>query len=257
MQIAILSPHRDDAAFSCGLTLGALLGNRHTVTIVNVCTISRYAPYVAERTEELTQLTTAIRRREDEDFVETLCRTSAPESRQVELIDLEWKDVPIRWGIEDQQVVAALDLPPEEVHKLRESFCTLAEYDIVLVPMALGGHIDHRLVLQAAIQAFPVSSLVFYEDLPYACRMSAEQRVSTGLEVDVSRLEVWLPPSGSVIGLKKTYALCYPSQIAGDVADEMERYALEHSGKERFVAGPQAMRLLITALHEEVPRVIA
>lgn len=44
MRVLVLSPHRDDAAFSCGLILHELLSAGHSVSIVNVCTVSRYAP---------------------------------------------------------------------------------------------------------------------------------------------------------------------------------------------------------------------
>ena len=44
-----------------------------------------------------------------------------------------------------------------------------------LVPLALGGHIDHRLVKLAALKAAPDSGariIGFYEDLPYAAYYS-------------------------------------------------------------------------------------
>ena len=253
MQIAVLSPHRDDAAFSCGITLRALLDAQSRVTIVNVCTISQYAPYATEALRSSVQLVTMTRQQEDENFVAMLSRTLEGGSSQVEFVDLKWKDVPLRWCIEDREALDSLTLPPEEVQKLCNELSNLPQFDFVFVPMALGGHIDHRLVLQAATQIFPTSSLVFYEDLPYACRMSATERSSVGFAIEnASRSEVWLPFQGSTQGLKKAYALCYLSQIAEDVAEEIEIYGLEHGGRERFIAGPEAMRALTTALHHEV-----
>jgi hypothetical protein len=49
-------------------------------------------------------------------------------------------------------------------------------------------------------------------------------------------------------GDKLAYALCYPSQIAPEVAREIERYAELHSGREHFVGAPEAMRKLLAAL---------
>ena len=60
MQVVVLSPHRDDAAFSCGLLLGALLAAGAGVTIVNVCTVSDYAPYLRnDGSDRIRQVTAA------------------------------------------------------------------------------------------------------------------------------------------------------------------------------------------------------
>ncbi len=254
MQIAVLSPHRDDAAFSCSLTLSTLLGAGHNLTIVNVCTISRYAPYLVSEDAgaDLTEQVTERRRNEDASFVETLCALAGVENSRVEFVDLKWQDVPIRWSVQDEHALALSGLPPAEVQALGDTFRMLPVFDIVLAPMALGGHIDHRLVLQAARQAFSASSLLFYEDLPYACRMAAQERMSDGVESDLESSAAWLPEQGLKNGLKLAFALCYPSQIAVDVAEEMENYAAEHGGRERFLAGPQVMRTLAACLHQDL-----
>ena len=122
---------------------------------------------------------TGLRRKENTAFVEKMCHTAGAESGHVELVDLEWQDVPLRWCMEEnEQALAPLNLLPQKVQELANIFCALWPSDVVLVPMALGGHVDHRLVLEAAQQALPVSSLVLYEDLPYGCRMSALERTS-------------------------------------------------------------------------------
>ena len=130
-----------------------------------------------------------------------------------------------------------------------EAFLVLPRHDLVLAPSALGGHIDHRLVRQAAQQAVGASSLVFYEDLPYACRMTSAEReaVTPGYG---SLCEAWLGDT-ALRGWKRDYALCYPSQIARDVAEEMERYAQEHAVRECFIGTPDALGKLQAALQSK------
>ena len=45
MKIVVISPHRDDAAFSLGLSIGCWLDAGHAVNVVNCFTRSAYAPY--------------------------------------------------------------------------------------------------------------------------------------------------------------------------------------------------------------------
>ena len=45
MKIFVLSPHRDDAAFSLALSITHWLSVGHEVTVINVFTRSLYAPY--------------------------------------------------------------------------------------------------------------------------------------------------------------------------------------------------------------------
>ncbi len=250
MQVGILSPHRDDAAFSCGLVLHHLLRAGSSLTIVNICTVSEYAPYITPGSGDRALRITLLRRKEDESFAEKLCVTAGAETDPVGFVDVGWKDVPVRWCMEDEGALAATGLPPEEVEKLRRAFSDLPPFDLVFVPMALGGHIDHRLVLEAARGALPAASLVFYEDLPYACRLSSPAHQSVEFASDIPLCEVWMPEQGAPAGLKSEYARCYPSQIASDVAEEMNAYASAHGGRERFLACAAAVRTLETALRE-------
>jgi LmbE family N-acetylglucosaminyl deacetylase len=243
MQVAVLSPHRDDAAFSCGLILSKLIEAEVSVTIVNVFTTSSYAPYLTIGESDRVSQVTLARANEDDTFVDLLYRKAGVAQRCMTLVDLGWEDLPLRWHAKDDQSLAPSMLRPDEVSALSDALRGLAEQYIVLAPLALGGHIDHRLVRAAAQRAFHSSSLVFYEDLPYACRMTAAECQAARVSDSLLR-EVWLPNDRTEAGLKRASALCYPSQIAPDVADEVERYAENHDGRERFVASPEAIRKL-------------
>jgi hypothetical protein len=91
MHLLILSPHRDDAAFSLSLALEHWLRGRHTLTIVNVFTRSRYAPFSDADTvheNDLMSYVSAMRKREDEAFLKQM--------RGARMVDLNLKDAPIR-----------------------------------------------------------------------------------------------------------------------------------------------------------------
>jgi LmbE family N-acetylglucosaminyl deacetylase len=45
---------------------------------------------------------------------------------------------------------------------------SLLPADVVVAPLAVGNHVDHRLVRDAALQAVPAERLRFYEDRPYS-----------------------------------------------------------------------------------------
>lgn len=242
MRVAVLSPHRDDAAFSCGLVLAALAAAGTGLTIVNVCTVSRYAPYLTQEDGDRTRHVTDARRNEDESYVDLLTRSVGVERDRVSLLDLAWHDVPLRWQTDDHHSLAPCPLLADEIQTLANALRTIPSHDLVFAPLAVGGHVDHRLVRQAAMQAFDSTSLVFYEDLPYGCRLTEADAASLPLPF-TPLCEAWLPEASSPVS-KRAAGLCYPSQIASGVADEMEHYAAEHGGRERYVASEDAMHRL-------------
>src|SRR6202453_2680197 len=103
MKILILSPHRDDAAFSLSIAITNWLNARHTVMLLNVFTRSRYAPYpdaaFVHENDELSYVT-AMRLREDELFLRRI-KESLPKGlkNNLHMVDLNLKDAPIRLRI--------------------------------------------------------------------------------------------------------------------------------------------------------------
>ena len=92
----MLSPHRDDAAFSLAIAITNWLTARHTVTILNVFTRSRYAPYSdAAFVHENDQLSyvSAIRLREDEHFLRRITEALPKGLKSnLHMVDLNLKD---------------------------------------------------------------------------------------------------------------------------------------------------------------------
>ena len=99
-QVTILSPHRDDAAFSCGLLLSRCAELGVPVRIVNVFTRSAYAPYLAGGAgADEVETVSAARLAEDRALVERMgagCRMD----------DVGLTDAPVRVGLRVDRVMA-------------------------------------------------------------------------------------------------------------------------------------------------------
>lgn len=255
MRVAILSPHRDDAAFSCGLTMLALLQAGAVVTVLNVFTRSDYAVDLATVDPALVPVDAISRARrvEDERFVADMRVAAGCAIHAMGLQDADMLDAPLRLSVQTERVLES-PLTAEQVHK--EATSVLAElgvldaYELVFAPLALGDHIDHRIVRNAAVLGTGLDRLCLYEDLPYAARLpSGERKKQLISAMESNGLERFGPVALHMQHgphLKKRFAMHYPSQIAESVADEMSDYGtgLSHagSGAERWWATPAAIR---------------
>ena len=253
MRVTILSPHRDDAAFSCGLTMYALLQAGAQFTVVNVFTQSDYAVDLRTVDPSLPAVegVSLARLGEDERFLADIAGLADREPASVQLVDLEQLDAPLRLAVRTEQVLEA-PLTAAEVQQqatdLAARFAALPPCDLVFAPLALGDHIDHRIVRQAARLCHTPDHVCFYEDLPYAARLmptgEKEQRNrATAWNCGAnSRLQTLHVPGGP--HLKQRFAMHYPSQIAPVVAAEMASYAAQWSrqgsGAERWRASAAA-----------------
>ena len=248
-RVVILSPHRDDAAFSCGLLILALARAGIDTLVANVCTRSDYAPYLDTSEADRTLQVTAERAAEDMHFTGAAAALSGV-TDPIRWIDLQWEDAPLRLGIPTRQVLQRAALQ-SEVFKLALALGNLPQAEILLAPLALGDHMDHRLVRSAAMQAFG-HQVILYEDLPYACRMTSTERSASLIASVPPNRRGWSPPAADEAGMKRRLAMCYPSQIAPGVAEEMELYATELGNRERFYGKEAALARLQHALRATV-----
>ena len=239
--ISVLSPHRDDAAFSCGLLLTALVAARAEIQIINVCTRSTYAPYVDVPVNDALSFVTEKRRHEDEIFMMKLGEEAGVPGSEIKLLDLSWLDAPERLDVATESVLTPQNLNLEELTRMNLQLEEFASSDLVIAPLALGGHIDHRLVNASALSTFPPERLLLYEDLPYASRMSPRERLLEAESLPWSSRT--FPHAGSP-GRKERYGLCYPSQIEESVAREMELYCEALGGRERYFGSAMALQRL-------------
>lgn len=242
MNILVLSPHRDDAAFSLSLSIQHWLAGGHTVTILNVFTRSLYAPYSdAETVHEHDRLdyVSALRRREDDNFLKQIPGAS--------MVDLNIKDAPIRLHC-DSSIVCDMDVRPDDtaIPKIRKAIASMTgthhEFAALVLPLGLGHHVDHRVARDASLPLTPELPCAFYEELPYATR--------DGVRVDLSRFREdantrFHEPLYPVLchgthtrptEVKRRIALIYASQIDAELADTIASFSHRYHGAERLWA---------------------
>lgn len=145
--IIVVSPHLDDAVFSCAGFMALAVRRGETVRVVTVFTVG----VDHER-----------RRAEDAAALDLL---------GVEHTHLGLLDAPERLGIArtHQALVEQSSVDPEDLQRVREALTSeLASLPFstrIYAPLGVGGHVDH-LTVHAALRHR--ESAVFYEDRPYA-----------------------------------------------------------------------------------------
>ena len=173
----ILSPHLDDAALSCGGWIHRLADEGRRVVVVTLFTADPPAEgWLSDLARDLHQRwelgQDAVERRRGEDR-EALALLGAT------LRHLGFLDALYRRDDDDGEGEGDPLYPTLEtlfgpihrddrvlVHRLARTFSRLPEADRIVAPLGIGGHVDHRLVREAAVHAFG-PRLEFFEDFPY------------------------------------------------------------------------------------------
>lgn len=174
----ILSPHLDDAVLSCGGLISALRSSAR----VEIWTIFADAPFRGPYSSVATWLhgvsggltgSRLIRQRRRED--REACKQIGATPRY-----FKWHDAAYRrqdgkgflYSNARQERWHSADSPlVESIVKILLS--QLQPGDVLLAPLALGGHVDHVMVHHAAVRTGHLS-LLFYSDVPYVERYPRE-----------------------------------------------------------------------------------
>lgn len=164
-RIYYLSPHADDVAFSCP---GSVISDvaEAQVTLITVFLSGKTAP---------------IRQAEDERAAQVLgCRY-----RCLDLFDApDRPEIVGPFGLFSPYSPAHLGVTSEVVARLRTHIKAPA---LLVAPLAVGAHIDHRIVHEAA-RALAYGQgldLAYFEDLPYALAPGALARRLAALETTI------------------------------------------------------------------------
>ncbi len=231
LNLLILSPHRDDAAFSLTISIAHWLAVGHRVTVLNIFTRSLYAPYSdADTVHDNDRLTyvSAMRKKEDESFTRCLPGLA--------MVDLNLKDAPIRLRCETD-IVCDMDSDPNDtaLPKIRKAISSQMDSvhstHALVIPIALGRHVDHRVVRDAALSFSDKLPTAFYEDLPYAARTDVREDLTRFREDASTRLRQQLHPSlvystlDHSAAFKLKTATLYASQIDEELADTIARFS--------------------------------
>ncbi len=240
MNILILSPHRDDAAFSLAISINHWLSVGHRVTILNAFTRSLYAPYSdAESLHENDRLSyvSAMRKKEDAQFLKQIPGAL--------MVDLNIKDAPIRLHC-DSSIVCDMDVNVADtcIPKIRKAVAAVRDKHsgtmALVLPLGLGHHVDHRTARDAALPLSTTVPCAFYEELPYATRGGVAVDLTRFREDTATRLHEPLFPvlchgtHTRPTEYKKRIALMYSSQIDEALADVIANFTHRYHGAERL-----------------------
>ena len=236
LKIAVVSPHRDDAAFSLALAVGAWIEAGHKVIVINCFSRSQFAPFSEMEfvhSNDRMSFVTALRGREDEVWRRQY-------GSALTLVDLNMKDAPLRLHCPANEVfglaVNPLDKSLVKIQKAVERTGAGA----VVLPLGLGGHIDHTSARESLTRMATTSTpCAFYEDLPVAGEAGAIEETVHGLdrELKVQLAPVFASGAGDVqaaVARKRRAVLCYDSQIDDAEVERIARFSERYDGRERL-----------------------
>ena len=235
MKIAIVSPHRQDAALSLGLAVDAWLAQGYAVEVVNCFTRSEQAPYSdadSVHANDRMSFVSALRKREDEEWRKLV------RSAKLTITYLNLKDAPLRLHCAPEEVFSVA------VNESDKSFAKIAKAleqsraTAAVFPLGVGGHVDHRIAMLAAA-AWP-GPLAFYEEQPYA----AEDGGVIGEASQAASLAAGRPLEPCFTGeatdvaaataRKRRLALCYVSQLDDAQVERVAGFCAQYEGRERL-----------------------
>ena len=218
------------------------------MTLLNVFTRSRFAPYsdaaFVHENDELSYVT-AMRLREDELFIRRI-KESLPKGlkHHLHMVDLNLKDAPIRLRI-PLELLNETPVNPAEpsIEKIRRALAKQSEagmMEALVVPAALGSHVDHLTVRDAALPLTTSIPAAFYEDLPYAATQPSAADDLDALRDSAATLNDPLSPVvyqiESAVERKRKLVLGYASQIDDEAGDLIANFASNYNGCERLWA---------------------
>lgn len=250
-RIAVLSPHRDDAVFSLAHALRFWTDRSIPLRVINVFTISNYAPRAVSAASCTTAELSALRKVEDRRAIRRI-------SSSVLQHDLPFLDAPLAYNIEVVSVSGPHAMAPDQhsVTKLAMSLESLLQNSLVVAPLGLGNHINHLMVKQAALDCVPPGQLAFYEDLPYADWTTEQewtQRLNEAARNGKVRLASSTIRSANTVRWKQSAVRLYQTQIDHRDANLIAAFGRRYGAGERLwfpchSAGWRALsRLLPTA----------
>ncbi len=206
-----VSPHLDDAAFSCGGTLARLAAAGWRVVVATAFTASVDDPRGFALACQLDKGLgpdvdyMALRRAEDRAALAAL---------GAEALWLPFREAPHR-GYDSAPALFA-DVRPEDavVDDLAPALRAVADAirpDLVLAPQAIGGHVDHVQLVRAMDRAGLTPPLLWWRDFPYVVRAGTPAEPFHARMASLPERAVALPRAAS--DAKRLACLAYASQL--------------------------------------------
>lgn len=175
----LVSPHSDDIAYSLGGTLLTEYFDRPAM-LVTVFTKSNFSLRMKlNNSEEITK----IRCLEDAEFAK---------ETKIEYRGLNLPESPIRGKKTHKEIFESSE--PDQDPVFKNVYLSLSKLikefpdALVVSPMSLGGHLDHKIVHESCLAICKENNIKisFYEDLPYASFLTLKQIEDKAFEIDPS-----------------------------------------------------------------------
>jgi len=229
MQWVYLSPHFDDAIYSCGAAIWQQIQAGELVEIWTICagdppTTRPLTPFASllHARWGLTEQAVTARKAEDA----AACALVGATSRRFDIPDCIYRHHPLSGEpiVQDEQGLWSFGPHPEPwlVEELAHSLSLELQPEAqVVAPLAIGDHTDHRLVRFAA-QALN-RPLWYYPDAPYAMRVPdagtfyASARQVTPPVLSAAALAIWQEAAAAYASQLSTF---WPDRSALDAAYE-------------------------------------
>ncbi len=211
-----LSPHLDDAALSCGGQIYQQSQSGQSVLVVSVTagdpgsgSISPFAEELHERWQ-LPADAVAARRREDM----AACAILGADHAHWDFLDCIYRRHPASREplYTTGENIFGRFHPAESalVDELAQRMSRLPRHGTLYLPLTIGNHVDHQLVLMAAQSLEAKDTFRYYEDFPYV-------RISGALAAVIGDQAAWrqqiVPLSPSALEARIESIACYRSQI--------------------------------------------
>lgn len=210
--VFILSPHIDDAAFGLALTIAKCVSCQVPVTIINCFTVTKWTavPVPNKSIEVVSQL----RKDEDAVFYKSI--------GNIKIVNLDLLDAPLRnrYIFQHQPFVGNELFLIEQLTKLLR----LHVDGTMLCPLAIGDHIDHAICRATVLNIYKETDVLFYEDLPYARRITFENIQNHIHELELQAglgLNKYIVSTRNLPIDKGEVIRLYQSQMNEDIASEI------------------------------------
>ncbi len=234
MKIAIISAHRGDAALAVGLAVDFWLHRGDSVEVITCFTRSEHAPFSdagSLHPNDRMSFVSATRRREDEAWAKLAAKGA---TGKLVLTNLNLKDAPLRLHCAAEQVFGQVTESSDKAALKIRKAVDQSKAELLLVPMALDGHID-RVTARDVARAGQTVAVLFYEDLPCATKMS-EQFIEEAAKVLQTVPQFVSEPMDieTAVARKRRIAWCYDSQIDEAETTAIADRCMRFGGRERL-----------------------
>lgn len=201
MRFIFLSPHLDDIALSCGGIVNSLINQHQHVEIwtffAGIPSTVQLTPFAQSLHQRWNLSMDAPRARREEDI--KACSILGSSYKHFDYLDciyrVDHQNEPLIEKEEDlyQAIPSSQDYLVTEIRNL--IFNSVELEDILISPMAIGDHIDHRIILKS-MENLGTNKIYYYEDFPYILNnqknfLNAEQFSPIRYKLSLKNITKW------------------------------------------------------------------